>query len=129
MASIEVVDDRYRDYPTLGTPTLIADDFFNAGCVLGGRARVAPARPRGLARPDADQRPQVGDGPGRRHPRPPARGPRLARRATWPPADDALRAGEFVTLGSVVTTQWVAAGDDVRIEIDGLGEATRPTFE
>src|SRR5262249_16816003 len=35
LASIEVVDDRYVDYPTLGTPTLIADDFFNAGVVLG----------------------------------------------------------------------------------------------
>ena len=40
----------------------------------------------------------------------------------------ALRAGEFVTLGSVVATKWVAAGDEVRIEIEGLGEA-RATFE
>ena len=30
-----MVDDRYADYTTLGTPTLIADDFFNFGCVLG----------------------------------------------------------------------------------------------
>ena len=35
MAAIEVVDDRYEDYKSLDTPTLIADDFFNAGCVLG----------------------------------------------------------------------------------------------
>jgi hypothetical protein len=35
MAAIEVVDDRYDDYRTLDTPTLIADDFFNAACVLG----------------------------------------------------------------------------------------------
>src|SRR4051812_1621650 len=35
LASIEVVDDRYREFRTLGTPTLIADDFFNAGDVLG----------------------------------------------------------------------------------------------
>ena len=38
-----------------------------------------------------------------------------------------LRAGMFVMLGSLVTTRWVAAGDDVRIEVDGLGEA-RATF-
>jgi len=35
MAAIEVVQDRYDDYPALGTPTLIADDFFHYACVLG----------------------------------------------------------------------------------------------
>ena len=35
MAAIEVVDDRYEDYRSLDTPTLVADDFFNAACVLG----------------------------------------------------------------------------------------------
>ena len=31
MPAIEVVDDRYEDWRTIGTPTLIADDFFAAG--------------------------------------------------------------------------------------------------
>ena len=35
MAAIEVVQDRYVDYPSLDTPTLIADDFFHYACVLG----------------------------------------------------------------------------------------------
>jgi 2-oxo-3-hexenedioate decarboxylase/2-keto-4-pentenoate hydratase len=35
MAAIEIVDDRYADYRALGVPLLVADDFFNAGCVLG----------------------------------------------------------------------------------------------
>ena len=35
MAGMEIVDDRYVDYKSLDTPTLIADDFFDAGCVLG----------------------------------------------------------------------------------------------
>jgi 2-oxo-3-hexenedioate decarboxylase/2-keto-4-pentenoate hydratase len=39
----------------------------------------------------------------------------------------ALKAGEFVTLGSLVATNWVAAGDEVLIEVEGLGEA-RATF-
>ncbi len=34
-AGIEIVDDRYVDYKSLDTPTLIADDFFDAGCVIG----------------------------------------------------------------------------------------------
>ena len=39
----------------------------------------------------------------------------------------ASRAGEFVLLGSVVETRWVAHGDEVAVAIDGLGEV-RATF-
>ena len=35
MAAIEIVDDRYADWRSLDTLTLIADDFFQAGIVLG----------------------------------------------------------------------------------------------
>ena len=31
LPAIEIVDDRYVDWRTIGTPTLIADDFFSAG--------------------------------------------------------------------------------------------------
>jgi len=33
--AIEIVDDRYADWQTIGAPTLVADDFFAAACVLG----------------------------------------------------------------------------------------------
>src|SRR6202000_1939684 len=33
--AIEIVDERYADWASLGAPTLVADDFFAAGCVLG----------------------------------------------------------------------------------------------
>ena len=57
MAAIEVVDDRYEDYRSLDTPTLIADDFFNAGCVLGRAGReLARARSGARRRPHDDQR-------------------------------------------------------------------------
>jgi 2-keto-4-pentenoate hydratase len=128
MASIEVVDDRYRDYATLGTPTLIADDFFNAGGVLGEPVRdwhrldLQSVQGRMLINGE-----EVGTGRGGDildHP---------LEALAWLAGNMAargriLRAGEFVTLGSVVATKWVAAGDVVRIEIDGLGEA-RATFE
>ena len=39
MAAIEIVDDRYDDFRALDAPTLIADDFFSAGAVVGGSAR------------------------------------------------------------------------------------------
>jgi 2-keto-4-pentenoate hydratase len=35
LPAIEIVDDRYVDWQTIGAPTLVADDFFAAGCVLG----------------------------------------------------------------------------------------------
>ena len=39
-----------------------------------------------------------------------------------------LRAGEFVSLGSIVQTYWVRKGDVVTIDIGGLGRA-RARFE
>src|SRR4029450_11415025 len=33
--AIEIVDDRYLKWEAMGAPTLVADDFFAAGCVLG----------------------------------------------------------------------------------------------
>jgi 2-oxo-3-hexenedioate decarboxylase/2-keto-4-pentenoate hydratase len=122
-ASIEVVDDRYHEYPTLGTPTLIADDFFNFGCVLGPAVR----RWRDLDLETIGGRmlingEEVGRGRGADilgHP---------LEALVWLSANAVargrpLRANQFVTLGSLVATNWVGAGDEVRIEVDGLGEA------
>ena len=124
MASIEVVDDRYQDYRSLDTPTLIADDFFNAGCVLG--TPVENWRELNLARVVGRMRingAEVGNGTGGDilgHP--------LEALAWLADALAArgreLKSGEFVLLGSVVQTQWVAAGDLVEVEIDGLGQAS-----
>jgi len=35
LPAVELVDDRYVDYPSLPAPMLIADNFFNSGAVLG----------------------------------------------------------------------------------------------
>jgi 2-keto-4-pentenoate hydratase len=123
MASIEVVDDRYRDWPTIGTPTLVADDFFNAGIVLG--APVRDWRALDLGAIGGRMRingVDVGSGQGSDilgHP---------FEALAWLAGNleergRKLRAGDVVTLGSLVATRWIAAGDEVRIEVDGLGEA------
>jgi 2-keto-4-pentenoate hydratase len=124
MAAIEVVDDRYQDYRSLDTPTLIADDFFNAACVLGEPVEnwreFDLARVSGRMTINGDE---VGTGSGGdilAHP--------LAALAWLANALAArgrsLAAGEFVLLGSVVQTRWVGAGDLVEIEIEGLGRAS-----
>ncbi|UFZ04531.1 fumarylacetoacetate hydrolase family protein [Bradyrhizobium ontarionense] len=120
-AAIEIVDDRYVRWETLGAPTLIADDFFAAGCVLG------PALP-GAAVPDLAavqgraiiNGTLVGEGAGTDVLGHPIHA--LAWLANHLAArGDGLEAGQLVLTGSLVKTVWLGAGDRVRMELDGLG--------
>lgn len=128
MAAIELVDDRYADYRSLGTPTLIADDFFHVGCVLapevaGWRRLDLPALKGETRINGAD----VGEGHGADvmgHPF-----AALAWLANLLAGQGRpLRAGQIVLTGSVVETRWVEPGDRVEIAIEELG-AARARFE
>jgi 2-keto-4-pentenoate hydratase len=120
MAAIEIVDDRYADWRTTDTPTLIADDFFAAGCVLGAPVKDAgdPATFTGTTTINGVE---VGRGVGRDvmgHP---------YNALAWIASSLAergmpLRKGEIVLLGSLVETKWLEAGDHAVIEVDGLGK-------
>ncbi len=123
MAAIEIVDDRYRDFRAIDTPTLIADDFFHAGCVLA--APVADWRGLDLATVIGQMEINgegVGTGRGGDilgHPF-----SALAWLAeTGQARSRRLGAGSIVMLGSVVQTVWLSAGDRVAVEINGLGRA------
>ena len=124
MAAIEVVDDRYVDYRSLDTPTLVADDFFNAACILGTPVEtwreLDLAAVRGRMTINGAE---VGTGRGGDilgHPL-----EALAWLANTRAARGrGLEGGAFVLLGSVVETRWVAAGDLVEVAIDGLGGAS-----
>ena len=128
VAGMEIVDDRYVDYKTLDTPTLIADDFFDAGCVLGQpvtdwRGLDLPSL-TGVTRINGVE---VGRGRGADvmgHPFEALAwlANSLAQRGKH------LRAGEFVFTGSVVETKWVSRGDRVVMTIEGLGNV-EATFE
>lgn len=121
MAAIEIVDDRYVDWQTIGTPMLIADDFFAAGCVLGaGLAPDALPDLAGLQGRTLVDGVEVGAGVGADvlgHPY--AALAWLAEHAQERGAP--LRAGETVLLGSLVKTQWLPPGAVARVEIEGLG--------
>ncbi|HEV2510581.1 2-keto-4-pentenoate hydratase [Bosea sp. (in: a-proteobacteria)] len=121
MAAIEIVDDRYVDWQSTGTPMLVADDFFAAGAVLGREhdPAVLPdlATLHGRVLIDGTE---AGAGIGADvlgHPY--AALAWLAEHASQ--RQMPLRAGETVLLGSLVRTQWLNAGASVRIEIDTLG--------
>jgi 2-keto-4-pentenoate hydratase len=122
MAAIEVVQDRYVDYPSLDTPTLIADDFFHYACVLGPpNESLAPQALRDVTAAMAINGQPVGRGVGADILGEPlqvlcwlANGC-----AAW---GNPLLAGDVVLLGSLVQTQWVQAGDVVTVTNHPLGE-------
>jgi len=123
MTAIEIVDDRWVDYPSVDTPSLIADDFFGAGCVLG--PPLEDWRTLDLASLGGAMRVngrEVGRGTGADilgHPLEALAW--LAGHLTG--RGEGLRAGEIVLLGSLVRTEWLAPGDEVEIEIERLGRA------
>ena len=124
MAAIELVDERYENYRALGIPTLVADDFFNAGCVLG--RPVSDWRHLDLAALTGRvviNGVEDGRGIGSMVLGHPLNALAWLANAQSEHGLPGLKAGEFVMLGSVVETKWLNAGDRVHIEISGLGEA------
>ncbi|QUS40977.1 hydratase [Tardiphaga alba] len=119
--AIEIVDDRYADWRGMDPRALIADDFFAAGCVLG--KGVAPGNAPDLLSVTGRavvNGVEIGRGTGADvlgHPH-----HALAWLANHLAAQGkTLRAGEFVLTGSLVQTAWLNAGDEVWMELSGLG--------
>lgn len=122
--AIEVVDDRWDDYTAIDTPSLIADDFFAAGCVLGEPV---------AAWHDLD----LGGLPGEMRINGKLVGSGLSGDILGHPFEalawlanlvgsrgNSLKQGQIVMLGSVVQTNWVKRMDEVQVEIEGLGMVT-----
>lgn len=124
MVSIELVDARYRDYRELDTPTMAADNFFNAAVVLG--EPLEDWQDFDLAEAEATIQlngTELGRGLGSLimgHPLEALAwlANRLSERGRH------LKAGEFVTLGSVIPTHWVSKGDHINHHIPGLGSVS-----
>lgn len=125
-AAMEIVDRRYGDLGALGTPTLIADQVFHAGGVLGPpnvgwRAfDLDLAAVRGRISVDGVVK---GEGVGADlmgHPF-----EALAWLAASPCAEvfGGLRAGQVVFLGSVTPPIWLERPCTAVVEFDGLGRA------
>jgi 2-keto-4-pentenoate hydratase len=124
MAAFEVVDDRGADYARLAAHvfTLIADNAWNAGIVLGAPvpdwSTIDLATARGvMVINDA----VVGQGYGRDvmgHP---------LEALVWlvnmlATRGKSLTPGMIVMTGSIVATKFVHPGDTARLAVDGLGE-------
>src|SRR5690348_317135 len=121
MPAIEIVDDRYENWETLGAPTLIADDFFAAGCVLGEPvARTSAPDLLAVTGRALINGVEAGRGTGADvlgHPH-----HALAWLANHLAAEGkGLHKGQIVLTGSLVKTVWLSAGDSVVMELEGLG--------
>ena len=124
MPAIEIVDNRYGDWSALGTPTLIADDFFQAACVLGEPAPACdPMALDAVAGRTLIDGVETGRGRGADvlgHPLDAVAwlAGALGRHGAI------LRAGELIMTGSLVKTVWLERFPaTARVEIDGVGTA------
>jgi 2-keto-4-pentenoate hydratase len=123
MAAIELIEDLRYDYKRLDAPALVAGNAWNAGVVLGEPQRhwrgLDLATVRGSLRINGHE---VGTGIGgdvMGHP---------LNALSWlanklAAAGTPLKRGMVVMTGSIVSTRYPAAGDEVEVEISGLGRA------
>lgn len=122
MAAAEIVDDRYVDFHTMGTPSLMADDFFGAGCVLG--EPISDWQDLDLAAIEGRtllNGAEVGCGTGDAvlgHPL-----EAVAWLANSKNAEGGeLSAGEIILTGSLVETKWPeTSGDLITVQVSELG--------
>jgi 2-oxo-3-hexenedioate decarboxylase/2-keto-4-pentenoate hydratase len=124
MAAFELVDDRQADYAQLAALvlTLIADNAWNAGIVLGSPVQdwrtIDLAAARGVLVINGTV---VGEGRGSDvmgHP---------LEALVWlvnmlAAHGKSLRPGMIIMTGSIVTTKFVNPGDAATLSLDGLGE-------
>jgi 2-keto-4-pentenoate hydratase len=121
LPAIEIVDERYAGWETMGAPTLIADDFFAAGCVLGAAVQRQDAPDllavvgRAIVNGAEVARGTGADVLGHPHHALAWLANHLAEEGRR------LHAGQIVLTGSLVKTIWLAAGDRVTMELEGLG--------
>jgi 2-keto-4-pentenoate hydratase len=121
MPAVEIVDERYSDWPHTEAATLIADDFFAAGCVLGEPLKrdLAPdlsvLTGRLLINDRETAQGKGSDVMGHPHLALAWLANSLAERG------EALQTGQIVLTGSLVQTLWPASKDQVSVVISGLG--------
>jgi len=121
--AIEIVDNRCGDFAAMGPATLIADDFFHAGFVLGPEVRdwqrLDLASAVGVTRANGVevQRGKGSDVLG--HP---------FESLVWlanllGSHGERIEPGQIVMTGSLPLPHWASAGQHIEISIDGLGSA------
>ena len=122
MPAFELVEDGDADYKTLDAFTLVAQNTWNGGVVLGApvtawrSVNLETAVTRAWVNDQAAGQGKTGDALGHPFEAVAWLADLLNRRGRM------LRAGMIVMTGSSITTKFPAPGDRIRFAIDGLGE-------
>jgi 2-keto-4-pentenoate hydratase len=123
MAAIELIEDLRYDYKRIDAPALVAGNAWNAGIVLGEPQRhwraLDLATVRGSLRINGHEVATGRGGDVMGHP---------LNALAWlanklAAAGTPLKCGMVVMTGSIVATRYPVAGDEVEVEISGLGRA------
>lgn len=121
-AAMEIVENRYDDVAVLGAPTLIADQVYHAGGVIGAPAAdwrgLDLAALRGRISVDGQVR---GEGVGADLMGHPFEALAWLAGSGCAAAFGGLRAGQVVFLGSVTLPVWLDAPCEAVVEFEGLG--------
>jgi 2-keto-4-pentenoate hydratase len=124
MPAIEIVDNRYQGGPAIGVPTLVADDFFGAGAVLGTPVKdwqeLDLAGLTGRVSVNGEVRDSGTGAAVMGHP---------LEAVAWfanlkAERGEILKAGEFILTGSLTVVQWIDGPSDVEIDIEKIGKVS-----
>ena len=126
VAAIEIVENRYDDLKTLGTPTLIADQVYHVAAVLGDMGGVdwrtldiGALRGRlsidGIERDAGITTDLMGH---------PFACLAFLASSSVAAAFGGLKAGQWVMLGSVTPPIWLDGPAEIKVSFDGLPEVT-----
>ena len=122
--AIEIVDDRYSNWKNFSVSHLIADDFFNAGCVLGLDRYQEKFEDIGITEGSMYiNNNKIGTGRGNNILGNPFNA------IKWLVSQKEiigshLRKNSIILLGSLVETFWINRGDKVQINISGMGSVS-----
>ncbi|MEO0547273.1 MAG: fumarylacetoacetate hydrolase family protein [Pseudomonadota bacterium] len=123
MCSVEIVDERFADFSNCAKETLVADDFFSTGCVIGEPMRLQTVGDLSeLEGGFTIDEKSAWRGLGSAILGNPLRA--LTWLAEHRAAEGGLKAGEIVTLGSVVKTIYPQPGMRIIGGFEGLGSIT-----
>lgn len=120
--AFEIIDDRHCDYATLDVLSLVADNAWNAGIVVGAFQADWPdlAVAACHVRVDGTDRDHGVAGDVLGHP---------FHSIAWlanhlAQSGETLRAGDIVMTGNMVTTMFPKPGTSVTLRVDGLGDVS-----
>jgi 2-keto-4-pentenoate hydratase len=119
--SIEIVDDRWPDYSKENTPMLIADDFFASSIVYGEGEKIKDINDlKDINGFMSSNNRIIGTGKGSDILENPLNALKWFLDFNFI-GNNVPKAGDLISLGSIVQTYWVHRNDTIKIDIEKIG--------